>query len=278
MTLSQPVPTLDHVVVNTRDRLDDAAEVYRALGFTLTPKGHHSLGSVNHLAIFGTDYLELIGVPDANSQRQDVMAFPPGLNGLVFATEDSAALHAVLTESGVAASPPREFSRPVAGSDGMRDAVFRTVHLDPQPIWPGRIYFCHHFTRDLVWQDTARHHANGTVGVVRTLIASDDPSRLGALFGRAFGTRAVRTVAGGISLVMGLSRVDVLDHATVAAMLGDGAPDAAGRVEFMAALTLRTLSLDQAETALAAVPTERLDDRLVVPATAGFGCALEFVE
>jgi hypothetical protein len=55
-----PVPTIDHVVVNVRDRLDQGAQAYRRLGFTLTPRGYHSLGSMNHLAIFGTDYLELI--------------------------------------------------------------------------------------------------------------------------------------------------------------------------------------------------------------------------
>ena len=278
MTLPKLVPTLDHVVVNTRDRIDEAADIYRALGFTLTPKGHHSLGSVNHLAIFGTDYLELIGVPDASSPRQDVMAFPPGLNGLVFGTDDSAALHAALTQSGIAASAPREFSRPVALADGTRDAVFRTVHLDPQPVWPGRIYFCHHFTRDLVWQDAFRRHANGAVGVERTLIASDDPARLGALFGRAFGASAVRAVFGGISLAVGLSRVDVLEHAAVASALGDCAPDAAGRAEYMAALTLRTVSLAQAEAALSAAPVRRHPGRLTVPAAAAFGCALEFVE
>ncbi len=61
MTL--PVPTLDHVVINARDDMDRAADIYRRLGFTLTERGYHSLGSMNHLAMFGTDYLELIAIP-----------------------------------------------------------------------------------------------------------------------------------------------------------------------------------------------------------------------
>ena len=40
-----------------------ALETYRRLGFTLTPRGYHTLGSMNHLAIFGTEYLELIAGP-----------------------------------------------------------------------------------------------------------------------------------------------------------------------------------------------------------------------
>ena len=63
MTL--PVATLDHVVINARDDMDRAADIYRRLGFTLTERGYHSLGSMNHLAMFGTDYLELIAVPKA---------------------------------------------------------------------------------------------------------------------------------------------------------------------------------------------------------------------
>src|ERR1700689_3188221 len=122
-----PTPTLDHVVVNARDRIDEAADTYRRLGFTLTPRGHHTLGSMNHLAMFGTDYLELIAAKPGDTQRPEIMAAPLGLNGLVFGTEDSAATYAALEQAGVAAFPPGEFSRPVALPDGVKDAVFRTV-------------------------------------------------------------------------------------------------------------------------------------------------------
>ena len=62
-----PVPVLDHVVINVRDGLDAAAALYARLGFTLTSRGHHTLGSSNHLAILGTDYLELLGVQPGNT-------------------------------------------------------------------------------------------------------------------------------------------------------------------------------------------------------------------
>jgi hypothetical protein len=272
----KPVPTLDHVVVNTRDRLDDAAAVYQRLGFTLTPRGFHTLGSANHLAMFGTHYLELIGVMSADSPRRDVLDHPIGLNGLVFGTEDAAALHAALTEASVAAAPAKQFSRPVDLPGGARDAIFRTVHVTPAEVWPGRIYFCEHLTRDLVWRDAWMHHPNGTVGVARVLLASDDPRRLGALFGRMFGDETVREVAGGVSLVVGLTTVDVMSHAAVEARLGEAAA-ADDRPEYMAALTLRTLSLARTEAALHDVPLVRAPDRLTVPAAAAFGCALEFV-
>src|ERR1700693_946839 len=84
---------LDHVVVNARDRFDAAALCYRRLGFALTPHGRHTLGSVNRLAVFARDYLELVGVdPAAAAPRAELLRTPVGLNGLVFATEDADAL------------------------------------------------------------------------------------------------------------------------------------------------------------------------------------------
>src|SRR5690242_18981632 len=124
-----PVPTLDHVVVNVRDRIDEAADTYRRLGFTLTPRGYHTLGSMIHLAIFGTDYLELIAVQPGDASRPEIMAAPLGLNGLVFGTNDAAATHETLRRQDVAIDPPLDFSRPVAIDGEQRDAVFRTTNL-----------------------------------------------------------------------------------------------------------------------------------------------------
>jgi len=74
MTL--PVATLDHVFINARDDLDHAADIYRRLGFTLTQRGYHSMGSMNHLAMFGTDFLELIAVPKGATIRRDLLDYP----------------------------------------------------------------------------------------------------------------------------------------------------------------------------------------------------------
>src|ERR1700761_9011596 len=96
-----PVPTLDHVVVNARDQIDPAADTYRRLGFTLTPRGYHTLGSINHLAMFGTDYLELIAVRPGDTSRREIMTAPLGLNGLVFGTEDATATYEALRQGGI---------------------------------------------------------------------------------------------------------------------------------------------------------------------------------
>ena len=58
-----PLPlAIDHAVIAVRD-LDPAAADFRALGFTLTPRGHHSIGSQNHCIMFESTYIELLAAP-----------------------------------------------------------------------------------------------------------------------------------------------------------------------------------------------------------------------
>jgi hypothetical protein len=279
MAATLPMPTLDHVVVNVRDRIDAGLETYQRLGFTMTPRGYHTLGSMNHLAILGTDYLELIAAAPGETRRAEILTSPFGLNGLVFGTEDSTAVYEALNAAGVPVEPPLEFSRPVEIANGPRNATFRTVCLSPGAVPAGRIYFCHHFNRELVWRDEWRHHANGAVGVMRAVIAARDPATLGALFARMFGEDAVHRSPSGCSLVIGLSRFDVMSHAGLAAEFGEAQPTADGRDEFMAALTFRTRSLEVAAAALAIGGIKgviRETERIVVPASETFGVTLEF--
>ncbi len=281
-----PVATLDHVVINARDDMDSAAETYRRLGFTLTERGYHSLGSMNHLAMFGTDYLELIAIPKgATTGRMDLLTFSAGLNGLVFGSEDSAVTYDELVKAGVPTEPPIEFTRPVKYSGGPNetktgDARFRTVRVKTGVVPYGRVYWCHHFTRELVWRDEWRHHANGTVAVARALIVEPDPAKAAKLYVDMFGPEAVRDIAGGKSLVVGNARFDIVTEAALRQQFGDAVPDADGRPAYMAGLSFRTVSLARAAKALAAggIDAVKNDGRLVVPARQAVNAVLEFVE
>jgi len=280
MTL--PTPTLDHVVINARDDMASAAETYRRLGFTLTERGYHSLGSMNHLAMFGTDYLELIALPKgATSGRLDILNYPFGLNGLVFGSEDSAVTFSALAEAGLPFEPPVEFTRPVKFSGGAGDARFRTIRMKPGVVPYGRIYYCHHFTRDLVWRDEWRHHANGAVAVARVLFVEPDPAKAAGLYADMFGPDAVRDIPGGKTVVVGNSRVDILTETALRQQVGDAAPDPEGRPAYMAGLTFRTTSLGKAARALQAggvVGVVQDAGRVLVPAKQAVNAVLEFFE
>ena len=280
--MALPAATLDHVVINARDDMDRAADIYKRLGFTLTERGYHSLGSMNHLAMFGTDYLELIAIPKgAQTGRMDLLNFPFGLNGLVFGSEDSTVTYNELTKAGVPVEPPVEFIRPVKYDGGQGDARFRTVRMKNGVVPYGRVYYCHHFTRDLVWRDEWRHHANGTVAVARALIVEPDPAAASKLYADMFGTDNVRDIKGGKTVIIGNSRFDIVTEPTLKAEFGAAAPDAEGRKAYMAGLTFRTTSLAKAARALQAGKIEGVvqdKTRVVVPAKQAMNAVLEFVE
>src|ERR1700761_5497755 len=166
---------LDHVVINTLFDMDRAANLMSQLGFTLTPRGYHSLGSINHLMMFEHDYLELVGLPSGTDiLRKDVLESPRGLNGLVFKADDIDACLGELRTSGVAMLEPQSFSRPVT-IDGVEHlARFRTVRTAPELFAAGRVYYCQHFTPELVWHRPWMSHPNGVRGLSELVGVSTD--------------------------------------------------------------------------------------------------------
>lgn len=279
MTL--PIPLIDHVIVNARDQLDDAATLWTRLGFQLTPRGHHTLGSINNLAILGTDYIELLGVPPKDAKRVDVLDWPAGLNGLVFKTTDSDGVYGAMAAEGAPVLEPQAFSRPVDMGHGRTgNASFRTVRLQKEAVPAGRMFFCHHLTPDLVWHDPWRRHPNGAIGLAGMLIATPDPAHYTALFTKMFGPQALRTQADSTLLLAGLATIEIAPTATIAARLGAAAPDMQAHPDTMAALIVRTASLARAATALAAGGIEATPHKgqIAIPANQAGGLALIFVE
>jgi hypothetical protein len=272
-------PVLDHVVIDVRDRIDEAMRCFQSLGFQLTPRGRHTLGSVNHLAMFATDYLELLGFAEDSAIRPEIMRFPIGLNGLVFKTADADMVHDQAAVAGLPILPVQSFSRPVALDTGMQDARFRTTRLDPAQVAMGRVYFCEHQTPDLVWHPEWQTHPNGACAIARVVVATDDPRRTARLFRGLFGEEPVADRDGRQIIAAGAAQIELSMPDAVAADFGEAAADPAGRTEFMAALEIRVRSLAVAGQCLRSVPGLRVEPhRLVVPADAAFNTVIAFSE
>src|SRR3954452_13668481 len=223
MTL--PPPVLDHVVIDVRDPMDEAARIFEALGFTLTPRGHHTLGSMNHLMMFGTDYLELLGFGSDGATRPELAPFPIGLNGLVFKTEDADAAYSHATGAGLPILPVQSFSRPVDLDGVRRDARFRTTRLDTGKIAMGRVYFCEHLTPELVWRPEWQAHPNGARAIARVGVATGEPHRTGSLFAALFGPDSVVEADGKCRIGAGAAQIELAPLAAIAAEFGDAAAD-----------------------------------------------------
>lgn len=277
------VPRIDHLVIDVRDRMDKAEKVFRSLGFQLTGRSRHNIGSMNHLAVFGSDYLELLGMdPQAPQVRADIAQFPIGLNGLVFAMDQAESVSGTLRSNGVPADEPSSLSRTVNFAEGSREARFRVVRLRGGNVSFGRVYFCQHLTPELVWRREWQQHANGAMAIGGVTIAVRDARAAMHLFREMFGPDFIRVRPGGAwQLRAGAANIEFVPHDGVTRRLGDAAPDPAGREDYMAALSIRTHSLSQAVRALRAggIKVFRAEQqRIQVPATQAMNVALEFTE
>ncbi len=263
-------PRIDHVVINVGGELDAAVERYRRLGFMLTPRGHHTLGSSNNLAIFGDDYLELLGFePGRGSMRPDLLLTPPGLSGLVFKPPANPAFAEALRAAGVPAEEPREFSRPVELPGGAKDARFRVVNLIGA-VPDARVFFCHHGTPELVWRPEWQQHPNGVTGIKAFTMAAADPAVRAEPFRRLFGPDAFRRDGDGLVLTTDKAEVRFLPHAAL------GIPPGKDRMvglEFFAAVDVARAALREG-----GVSVDEDGGTLHVPAAQACGVALAFTK
>ena len=192
---------LDHVVINVKDDMDLAQLVFSNLGFTLTPRGYHTLGSINHLMMFGSDYMELIGFPEHGvvnnpNSRSDLTTAPLGINGLVFKSSDVDKTFEKLVELEMDGDPPKSFSRPVELDGHKTDAKFRTVTVRAGVFPEGRVYFCEHGTPELVWRPEWQSHENGIEAVSEIVVVTRDPTKSTDLYSKLLGTSFVKKSLG----------------------------------------------------------------------------------
>lgn len=278
-------PVLDHAVIDVRDGIDDAAVLFGRLGFTLSPRGHHNLGSSNHLAIFQSNYLELFGWErGARVERADVLRYPVGLGGLVFRADDADTVSAGLANLGLPAQPPVSLSRPVQLPNGANvEARFRTVPFDFGTFGWTRTYFCEHFTPELVWREEWQQHANGACEIHRVTIQAEHPHRLGTLFATMFGEARMHLEGETCILQTNGPTVAIMQRSEIERAFSNAAPDLHARDEAPAVLSLRSTDLDKTASALLAgnIPFIKTGShakaQIVVPAQAAFNVTLEFV-
>jgi hypothetical protein len=102
---------IDHIVINTRDRIDQVLACFERMGFIVTPRGYHTVGSINHTIVFKTDYLELLGYPEDKQpeHRPELVQAPAGLMATVLKAHDADQVRATLMTRGLTPRPVFNF-------------------------------------------------------------------------------------------------------------------------------------------------------------------------
>src|SRR3954466_6588143 len=163
--------------------LDKAAENYRQLGFTISPRGTHSahMGTGNYTIMLAEDYMELLGVLNATEHNAPTRAYLEqtggGIERVAFTTPDAAAGAAEIRGLGYAAIGPTDFERPVTMPDGRKSAAKFATFLWPVDEAPGgiRLFACQHKTRETVWIPQLQKHANTAKRIAEVMVVTPEP-------------------------------------------------------------------------------------------------------
>jgi hypothetical protein len=208
---------IDHAVVMVKE-LDKAAENWKRLGFTISPRGTHSphMGTGNYTIMFDPDYMELLGVlteTEHNAPARAFLAkFGDGIERIAFTAIDSAAGAEEIRARGFAPIGPTDFERPVTMPDGrLAAAKFRTFQW-PTAEAPGgvRIFACQHKTRETVWIPELMKHANGAKRLRQVLIATPEAPKDAAHLARMIDREPRTEPDGAIAVPSGSDRADFI--------------------------------------------------------------------
>ena len=277
----------DHAVISVRERMDEAAAIYRRMGFTLTERSFHPAGSCNHLMVFERDYLELIGFPPAGQTiRPDLLEGPIGLDGLVLKAGDVDAIWRELVARGFPAAAPQGLARTLTlpGSSVEDEARFTTVRLPRGALAGGRLYYCRHETPQFIWHPPFQSHRNGALGIASFTIAVPDPRSEITKYERILDTAATIDPDGSARIRMGHAVIELMRPAALQAKLGALACDAADydgreREAYMAMATLRVRDLAVTQRVLqeGGFAVAPLREAIAVPASEAMNCTIAFV-
>ncbi len=205
---------IDHAVVMVRD-LDTAAEGWRQLGFTVSPRGTHSahMGTGNYTIMLDPDYIELLGVltpTEHNAPARALLETREGIERVAYTAVDSAAGAEEIRGRGYEPIGPTDFERPVTMPDGTLSAAkFRTFQWPIKEAPAGmRIFACQHKTRETVWIPELMQHANGAKRLKQVMLVAPDPAGEAAHLSRLTDREARQENDGGIAVPSGGDRAD----------------------------------------------------------------------
>lgn len=206
---------IDHAVVMVQD-LDKAAENYRQLGFTISPRGTHSahMGTGNYTIMFDPDYMELLGVLAATEHNAPARAFldqrGEGIERIAFTAVDSTAGAEEIRARGLEPIGPTDFERPVTLPDGTISAAKFRTFMWPTAEAPGgvRIFACQHKTPETVWIPELMKHANAAKRINQTLIATPEPAKEAADLGQLIDREPKAEADGAVTVPSGGDRAE----------------------------------------------------------------------
>lgn len=283
--MSHPVNGVDHIFLLVNN-LEESAEQYRRLGFTLSPRGLHSKekGTGNYTIMFPNDYFELLGIVSETAgnlhQREKLAAQGEGLHAIACRIESASGAKAELASLGIETGEVGAFSRPVDLPNGKQgEAAFETVSFLDQEAPQGMVFMCQHKTRETVWVPELIEHENSANGLAAIVAISDDPEASARGFARLFAEGKASAEDGAWHVHTGpdSASIFVYDRSQAEQKYGSSAVGKTPAGAF-AGLRIRVGSLEKARTILDAnsIAYTNISDGISVAPEYASGTILEF--
>jgi len=279
---------LDHLVIGVAD-LDAAGAFYTDLGFRVGARNRHPWGTENRIVQFPGAFLELITIGDGTlipspaprrfsfgAFVRDALARSEGMSMLVLESRDAAGDADGFRAAGIGDFEPFFFERQARRPDGSEVRVAFTLAFTDNPAAPECGFFvCQQLEPQNFWNPAFQEHENGASGLSAVFLVTEEPAAQTGFLSAFSGAESFATAEAGLRLPLPRGRLEVLTPAAAAAMLKGASGQ---RQAHFAGFAVTVPDLEPVRQRLAErdIAHSREGARLVVPASAAFGCAIIF--
>lgn len=280
---------LDHIVHAVRD-LEEAAELYRRLGFTVGERNRHSWGTHNRLVQFPGVFIELLTVAEPAKLgadgfsnlfgrfNQSFLSNQEGLSLLLLESDDAAADAALFQSSGIGASEVMTFEREGNRPDGAPVKVAFSLAFARDAGAPGVGFaVCQHHLPENFWNPVFQQHPNTARGIASVVLVAENPSDHHIFLSAFTGVRDLHATSSGVSASTPRGEIKLMDPAAFRSHFGTEPPDISQGAR-LAALQFRVRDRAALEAALnrgGVAASSRMGSTVVAPQIA-MGATLMF--
>ncbi len=275
---------IDHIVVAVRE-LDEAADIYRRLGFQVGTRNQHPWGTENRLIQFGRSFIELITVgnhadliPPHQERRfsfgafvRDCLRQREGIAMLALSSTDAEADAAQFAERGIGNFEPFFFARRAARPDGSETDVAFALAFAKDPAAPDVGFFlCQQHFPENFWNRSFQQHPNSARDIAAVTLTAPDPKRHAEFLARFSGQEGQSLPGGSLRFALDGDRIEVVPAAGAQTQLVPG--------PLLTALSVRVETTQTLEHLLsgAGIPFVSSDVGVVISATSLLGIELRF--
>ena len=288
---------LHHVGVINTD-LNTLSEKYEKLGFLLTPGSTpkiiiepggspEALGIGNRHAIFEKNYIELLGIVDANKWEnipKDKLGpynidLPlkryEGLHVMHFGTNHIELVKQRFGELEIPCSEIKHFQRNVQTEAGEQTMRARTIFFPPDKNPEGLLQVAQTDTPELVFQPQYMIHRNGAIRLTEHILCCENPGQFAKKYEKSTGHKGGEIENNYFVIDLGDSKIIIIAPEYLAEIVPNYAPPT---IPFMVAFTIETSDLQLARNILLknSVSFMEKDGKIIVSPNDAGGCAVIF--